>query len=68
MKKVINIKFREGEQVVLRTDPGVIRVVSGYLIRGRDITYGLTKGDDEGWFRDVDIAKAGNNVVVKGFR
>lgn len=67
MKKTINIDFCEGDIVVLKTDPDTTRVVSGYLVRQKNVTYGLARGDEESWHQASEILKT-KVFVVKGFR
>ena len=60
--------FREGEMVYLKAAPEIMRVVSGYLVRQKSVTYGLAKEDEETWHQECEIARLRGNVVIKGFR
>jgi len=68
MRKVISVAFREGEMVYLKAAPEIMRVVSGYLVRQKSVTYGLAKEDEETWHQECEIARLRGNVVIKGFR
>lgn len=43
MRKVISVAFREGESVYLKAAPETVRIVSGYLVRQKSVTYGLAR-------------------------
>jgi len=68
MRKVISVAFREGESVYLKAAPETVRIVSGYLVRQKSVTYGLAKEDEETWHQEVEIEKLPGKVVVKGFK
>jgi len=68
MRKVISVAFREGEIVYLKAAPETIRIISGYLVRQKSVTYGLAKEDEETWHQEVEIEKLPGKVVVKGFK
>ena len=68
MRKVISVAFREGESVYLKAAPETVRIISGYLVRQKSITYGLAKEDEETWHQEVEIEKLPGKVVVKGFK
>ena len=68
MRKVISIAFREGESVYLKVSTEVPRVISGYLVRQKSVTYGLAKEDEETWHQECEIARLKGNVVIKGFK
>jgi len=50
MKVTINVKFRIGDDVIVKTDPEAARIVSGWLVRGNEIRYGVTKGEEETFY------------------
>ena len=68
MRKVISVAFLEGESVYLKVAPESIRIISGYLVRQKSVTYGLAKEDEETWHQEVEIARLKGEVVVKGFK
>ena len=69
MKKTINVKFNYEDKVVLKTQPEVVRIISGYLIRPKNITYGLACGEEETWHQEIEIETANSKVFkVKGFQ
>ena len=47
MRKVISVAFREGESVYLKAAPETVRMISGYLVRQKSVTYGLAGADEE---------------------
>lgn len=68
MRKVISVAFREGESVYLKAAPETVRIISGYLVRQKSVTYGLAGADEETWHQEVEIEKLPGKVVVKGFK
>ena len=68
MRKVISVAFREGESVYLKAAPETVRIVSGYLVRQKSVTYGLAKEDEETWHQECEIERPRGNVVIRGFR
>jgi ribosomal protein L21E len=69
MRKTITVKYNQGDLVTLKSEPDVIRTISGYLIKGRNITYGLAKGaEEESWHVEDEISPVKKNVIVKGFK
>lgn len=68
MRKVISVAFREGESIYLKAAPETVRIVSGYLVRQKSVTYGLAKEDEETWHQECEIEKLPGKVVVKGFK
>ena len=58
MKRTINIRFAEGDRVVLKTDRDHTRVINGYMIRGRHVTYGVAYGENETWHQECEIEAA----------
>lgn len=67
MRKTINVKFHIGDKVTLESEPDVIRVVSGYLVRERSVSYLLDLKGDEAAFEGAVISKK-KNIIVKGFK
>ena len=47
VKKSFKTEFNFGEEVVLKTEPGTIRIVSGFLLRPGNIVIGLVCGENE---------------------
>lgn len=69
----INPKFNFGDSVILKTDPGTPRQISGMMLRplpqrGVFITYGVARGDEESWHNDCEIATTGKAFIIKGFK
>lgn len=68
MRKSITVKYNQGDQVILKAEPGIVRIVSGYLVKGRNITYGLAKGsEEETWHCEDEIESVKGMFKVKGF-
>jgi hypothetical protein len=59
MRKIISVAFNEGESVYLKAAPETIRIVSGYLVRQKSVTYGLAKEDEETWHRNARLKGSG---------
>ena len=69
MRKTFTVKFDLGESVVLRTSPDKVRIVSGLLIRPRNVTYGLACGEEESFHQAIEIESVSTKIFkVKGFR
>ena len=67
MRKLLSVAFNEGVSVYLKAAPETIRIVSGYLVRQKSVTYGLAKEDEETWHQECEIERLRGNVVIKGF-
>lgn len=67
MKKSFTTEFNFGQEVVLKTEPGTIRMVSGFLLRPGSIVIGLVCGENESWHQMNEV-RAINEFKVKGFR
>lgn len=70
MRKSFKTNFSYGQRVFLITDPGTIRIVTGFLLRKGSVTIGLAQGpDNETWHQMDEVMPLGADViVVKGFR
>ncbi len=68
MVKKFKTDFNFGQRVVLRTDPGVIRMVNGFLLRPGNITIGLAYGENETWHQPGEIMPINCAFKVKGFK
>ena len=66
MIKRFTAEFREGDMVQLKTSPGVLRIVTAYVIRGKLVCYMVCTGDDESMHRGFELEKV-NGCVVRGF-
>ena len=52
------IKYKFGEEVALKVDPLTRRVVTGYTIRNKALTYILAGPEiSESWHQDIEIEK-----------
>lgn len=67
MKKSFTTEFNFGQEAVLKTEPGTIRMVSGFLLRPGSIVIGLVCGENESWHQMNEV-RAINEFKVKGFR
>ena len=68
MVKKFKSDFNFGDSVVLKTDPGVIRIVNGFLLRPGNVQIGLTCGEGETWHQMNEVMVMKGNFKVKGFR
>ena len=62
MRKTFTVKYSISDPVVLKTQPDQVRIVSGYLIREKAVTYGLVLGDNETWHQDIEIEPANAKI------
>lgn len=67
MKKIISVTYQFGETVVLKSDPDVRRVVSGYLVRPKQVLYLLSQGDNETGHQDIEIMPVFKPFKIKGY-
>jgi hypothetical protein len=67
VKKSFTTEFNFGQEVVSKTEPGTIRMVSGFLLRPGSIVIGLVCGENESWHQMNEV-RAINEFKVKGFR
>ena len=63
MRKVINVAFQPEELVCLKVSPEKRFVISGYLVRGKSITYGLADEVDETWHQECEIERIKGAVL-----
>lgn len=68
VKKSFKTEFNFGEEVVLKTEPGVIRIVNGFLLRPGNVTIGLAYGKEETWHQPAEIMAIKSQFKVKGFK
>jgi hypothetical protein len=61
MKKSFSVKFNFGEEVELKTDVGIKRVVTGYIIRPSGKMYEVAKELETSWHQEVEIEKFPEN-------
>jgi hypothetical protein len=57
MRKQIQVKFYFGDEVGLKTEPGVKRIVTGIVLRPSGKMYEIAVGIDTSWHQDVEIEK-----------
>ena len=67
MVKKFKTEFNYGQEVVLRTEPGTVRMVSGFLLRPGSIVIGLVCGENESWHQMNEVVAVKGNFKVKGF-
>jgi len=65
--KKFKTEFSFGDSVVLKTDPGTVRIVNGFLLRPGNVTIGLACGENESWHQPGEIMKLQGVFKVKGF-
>lgn len=68
VKKSFKTDYFFGQEVVLKTDPGVIRIVNGFLLRPGNVTIGLAYGQEETWHQPAEIMAIKLQFKVKGFK
>ena len=68
VKKSFKTDFNFGEEVVLKTEPGTIRIVSGFLLRPGNIVIGLVCGENETWHQMNEVVMMKGNFKVKEFK
>jgi hypothetical protein len=62
-------KYRYGDEVVLRTEPEVKRIVVKFLLQKGNVTYGLANRDnEETWHQEVEIQPVRGITKIKGFK
>jgi len=57
MRKYITIRFSFGEEVALKTEPSIKRVVTGIVLRPSGKMYELANGTETSWHQDVELEK-----------
>ena len=57
IKKTFQIKFNFGEEVQLKTDAGIKRVITGYIIRPSGKMYEVARELETSWHQEVEIEK-----------
>jgi hypothetical protein len=57
MRKQIQVKFYFGDEVGLKTEPGVKRIVTGIVLRPSGKMYEIAVGIDTSWHQDVEIER-----------
>jgi hypothetical protein len=57
MKKVISVLFTFGNEVQLKTEPTIKRIVTGIIVRPSGKMYELANGVETSWHQDVEIEK-----------
>lgn len=68
MRYTIHIDYKFNDLVILKTEPGVVRQVTKYLVTPGEVLYGLARGaDEESWHDASQITLFKDNFVVKGF-
>jgi hypothetical protein len=68
MKKQITIAFGFGEDVTLKTEPDIPRIITGIILRPSGKMYELANGLETSWHQDIEIVKASPKPSkVKGF-
>ena len=67
MIKRFTTEFREGDLVQLKTSPGVMRIVTAYVIRGKLVCYMVGSGSDESMHRGFELERINVECVVRGF-
>jgi hypothetical protein len=67
-RKSFNVKFDFGSEIELRTDPGVKRVVTGFILRPSGKLYEVASGIETSWHQEVEIDKFTETTKRPGFK
>jgi len=67
MKKTVTIKFGIGEEVTLKTEEPLKRIVTGIVLRDKGIVYELACGEVTTWHQSVEIEKLQPKTIIGGF-
>lgn len=67
MVKRFNSDFSIGDEVFIKTLPDTLCVVTGFLVRNKNVTVGVQRGENEEWYEMCALAKAKGAVKIKGF-
>jgi hypothetical protein len=62
------VKYKLGDMVILKANPELSHIVTGYIIRHRSITYGISDGEEESWHSVIEIEPTQKSHKVKGFK
>lgn len=69
MRKSFCTDFDFVQKVILKTDPGSIRIVTGFMLRKKsNPVIGLTAGTEETWHQMDEVTGALHSFKVKGFK
>ena len=67
MRITRKVKYRIGDEVALRVDPLTRRIITGYTIRSKQMTYIVSSLDGETWHQEVEIDKCLTRGKKAGF-
>lgn len=59
--------YKQGELVSLKTVPGSVCLITGYVIKGNHLTYLITQGTEESCHQDYELERIKTDKI-KGFR
>ena len=69
MRKQFSPCFDFGEEVRLITEPDVVRIVTGYFIRQRQVVYIVRSGtEEESYHLGIEMIKIIKSTKIKGFK
>ena len=69
MRKTFNVKWNLGEVVELKTDTGIKRIITGYIIRSSGKMYEVARELETSWHQEVEIEKYPQGTTKKaGFK
>jgi hypothetical protein len=68
VKKSFKTEFNFGQEVILKTEPNTVRIVSGFLLRPGSLVIGLVNGENETWHQMNEVVMMKGNFKVKGFK
>jgi hypothetical protein len=57
MKKTITIAYNFGDEVDLKTEPTIKRIITGLIVRPSGKMYELANGVETSWHQEVEIER-----------
>lgn len=67
IKKTISVDFWWGNEVALKTESEVKRIVTGIILRPSGKMYELANGLESTWHQGIEIEKYPETLKVRGF-
>jgi hypothetical protein len=69
MRKSFTTHFDFGEEVRLITEPDVVRIVTGFFIRSKQVVYIVRSGtEEESYHLAIEMIKIIKPKKIKGFK
>jgi hypothetical protein len=64
---IIETSFNIGDAVQLKTQVGIMRIVTGYVVRQKQVSYFVTEGANETCHQDFELELV-KREKIKGFK